>query len=54
MFFDGLMKIQYRGVVGLPMKCTKMDQNALKWSLYHDRGKCFKFVLSDLSDPYLE
>ena len=52
--FDDLMKIQYRGVVGSPTKRTKMDQNTLKWSLYHDRGKCFEFVLSDLSDPYLE
>ena len=28
--FDDLMKIQYRGVVGSPTKCTKMDQNAPK------------------------
>ena len=36
--FDDTMKIRYRGVVGLLMKCTKMDQNAPKWSLYHDRA----------------
>ena len=36
--------------MGSPAKCTKMDQNILKWSLYHDTGKCFKFVLSDSYD----
>ena len=32
--------------LGAP-KCLKMPQNATKWSLYHDRAKCFEFVLSD-------
>ena len=29
---DDLMKIQSREAVGLPMKCTKMDQNGQEWS----------------------
>ena len=40
--FDDFMKIRWRGVMGLPMRCTKMDQNGPKWSPYHDRAKVFQ------------
>ena len=50
--FDNLMKIEYRGVMGWPTKKTKMDKNAPKWSPYHDKAKCFEFVLSDKCDPF--
>ena len=52
--FDDLMEIQYRGVLGSPTKRTKMNQNTLKWSLYHHIGKCSEFILSDSYDPFLE
>ena len=47
-FYD-FMKIGWRGVVGLPMRCTKMDQNG-----HHimTEQKCFEFVLSDLNDRF--
>ena len=40
--FDDFMKIRWRGDVGSPMRCTKMDQNGPKWSPYHDRAKVFQ------------
>ena len=40
--FDDFLTIWSRGVVGLPIRCTKMDQNGPKWSPYHDSSKVFR------------
>ena len=49
--FDDSMKIRWRAVIGLPMRCTKMDQNG-----HHSRTelKCLESVLSDLYDLFLD
>ena len=47
--------------MGLPMRCTEMDQNAQKLTKMDQNGhhimteqKCLKFVLSDLYDLFLD
>ena len=36
------------------MRCTKMQQNAAKWSPLHHSAMYYEFVLSDSHDPFLD